>query len=90
MCADLGISARRAHNLLRQLTLPEPIRNHVSERPGDVQLSLTMANKLADMHEIAPELTLAVAERITTTDLHEKALRDLGAFVHRTLVEDEH
>ena len=90
VCADLGISARRAHNLLRQLTLPEPIRSRVAERPGGDQLSVTMANKLADMHEIAPELTLAVAERITTADLHEKALRDLGAFVHRTVVENEH
>ena len=42
------------------------------------------------MHEIAPELTSAVAQRITTTELHERALRDLGAFVHRTVVEDEH
>ena len=90
VCADLGIGARRAHNLLRQLTLPEPIRSRVAERPGGDQLSVTMANQLADMHEIAPELTLAVAERITTTDLHEKALRDLGAFVHRTVVENEH
>ena len=49
-----------------------------------------MANRLADMHEIAPELTEAVAKRITTADLHDKALRDLGAFVHRTIVEDEH
>ena len=49
-----------------------------------------MANKLADMHEIAPQLTEAVAKRITTIDLHDKALRDLGAFVHRTVVEDEH
>ena len=49
-----------------------------------------MANKLADMHEIAPQLTEAVAKRISTSDLHDKALRDLGAFVHRTVVEDEH
>ena len=35
-------------------------------------------------------LTEAVAKRITSTDLHDKALRDLGAFVHRTIVEDEH
>ena len=49
-----------------------------------------MANRLADMHEIAPDLTQAVAKRITSTDLHDKALRDLGAFVHRTIVEDEH
>ena len=49
-----------------------------------------MANRLADMHEIAPDLTQAVAKRITSTDLHDRALRDLGAFVHRTIVEDEH
>jgi len=42
------------------------------------------------MHEIAPNLAHAVAERITSTDLHDNALRDLGAFVHRTIVEDEH
>ena len=42
------------------------------------------------MHDLAPNLTHAVAKRITTTDLHDNALRDLGAFVHRTIVEDEH
>src|ERR1019366_5730552 len=31
-----------------------------------------------------------VVKRITSTDLHDKALQDLGAFVHRTVVEDEH
>ena len=62
----------KAHNLRRQLTLPEPIRSRVAERPGGDQLSVTMANRLADMHEIAPELTLAVAERITTADLHDE------------------
>jgi hypothetical protein len=41
------------------------------------------------MHEVAPELTRAVAKRISTGDLHDAALRDLGAFVHRTIVEDE-
>jgi hypothetical protein len=90
VCSDLGISPKRAQNLRRQLTLPEPIRNRVAERPSGGQISVTMANRLADMHEIAPRLTKAVANRITTTDLHDKALRDLGAFVHRTVVEDEH
>ena len=90
VCNDLGISPKRAHNLRRQLTLPEPIRTRVAERPSGGQISATMANKLADMHEIAPQLTEAVAKRISTTDLHDKALRDLGAFVHRTVVEDEH
>jgi hypothetical protein len=90
VCADLGISPKRAHNLRRQLTLPEQIRTRVAERPTGEQISATMANKLADIHELAFELTEAVAKRITTSDLHDKALRDLGAFVHRTVVEDEH
>src|SRR4051812_26248301 len=88
VCADLGISPKKAHNLRRQLTLPEAIRARVAERPAGNQLSVTLANRLADMHEIAPALTAAVAERITSTELHDGALRDLGAFVHRTLVED--
>ncbi len=90
VCADLGISARKAHNLRRQLTLPEEIRTRVAERPAGEQLSATIANQLAGMNELAPELTKAVAARITTTELHDKALKDLGAFVHRTVVEDEH
>ena len=90
VCADLGISPKRAHNLRRQLTLPETIRERVAERPTGEQLSVTMTNRLADMHELAPKLTEAVAQRITSTDLHDSALRDLGAFVHRTIVEDEH
>jgi hypothetical protein len=89
VCSDLGISAKRAHNLRRQLTLPETIRTRVAERPSGEQISATMANKLADMHELAPQLTEAVAKRITSGELHDKALRDLGAFVHRTVVEDE-
>jgi hypothetical protein len=90
VCADLGISAKKVHNLRRQLTLPEPIRARVAERPNGEQLSVTMANRLADMHRVAPQLTEAVARRITSTDLHEKAHRDLGGFVHRTVIEDEH
>ena len=49
---------------------------------------MTMANKLADMHEIAPKLTEAVAGRITSSDLLEKATRDMGGFVHMTTVLD--
>ncbi len=90
VCSDLGIGAVKAHNLRRQLTLPEPIRARVAERPTERQLSVTLANRLADMHDVAPELTQAVAQRISTGDLHDAALRDLGAFVHRTIVQDEH
>ena len=90
VCADLGISAKKAHNLRRQLTLPDRIRARVAERPVADQLSATMANQLANMNAIAPELTEAVAKRITSPELHDKAVKDLGAFVHRTVVEDEH
>jgi hypothetical protein len=89
VCADLGIGARKAHNLRRQLTLPEPIRARVAERPVQRQLSVTLANRLADLNDVAPKLTLAVAQRISTPELHDAALRDFGACVHRTLVEDE-
>ena len=89
VCADLGIGAKKAHNLRRQLTLPEQIRARVAERPAGQQLSATMANELASMNEIAPQLTTAVANRISSPELHDKALKDLGAFVHRTVVEDE-
>jgi len=89
VCADLGIGPRKAHNLRRQLSLPEPIRARVAERPAGEQISATMANQLASMNEIAPDLTGAVARRITSPELHDKALRDLGAFVHRTVVEDD-
>ena len=90
VCADLGISAKKAHNLRRQLTLPDRIRARVAERPVADQLSATMANQLANMNQVAPELTEAVAKRITSPELHDKAVKDLGAFVHRTVVEDEH
>ena len=70
--------------------MPEEIRTRIAERPAGEQLSATIANQLASMHQVAPELTRAVAARITTAELHDKALKDLGAFVHRTVVEDEH
>src|SRR4051794_34615235 len=89
VCADLGISTGKGHSLRRQLALPDPIRQRIAERPAGDQLSVRMAHRLADMHNIAPELTAAVAARVTTSELHDQALRDLGGFVHRTLVEDE-
>lgn len=89
VCADLGISPKKAHNLRKQLTLPDLIRARVSDRPSGEGISVTLANRLADMHQTSPELVGAVAQRITSTDLHDRALRDLGAFVHKTVVEDE-
>jgi hypothetical protein len=89
VCADLGISAGKGHSLRRQLVLPDAIRERIAERPGGDQLSVRMAHRLADMHDVAPELTAAVAARVTTSELHDQALRDLGGFVHRTVVEDE-
>jgi ParB-like chromosome segregation protein Spo0J len=52
VCADLGIAAKKAHNLRRQLTLPEPIRARVAKRPVGEQVSATMANQLADLEEL--------------------------------------
>ena len=90
VCADLGISPSARTTSAASSTLPDEIRTRVAERPAGEELSVTLANRLADMHEIAPQLTEAVAKRITTDDLHDKALKDMGAFVHRTVVEDEH
>src|SRR4051794_9706462 len=89
VCADLGISAAKGHSLRRQLALPAAIRARVAERPADGQLSVRMAHRLADMHDVAPELAEAVAARVTTGDLHDHALHDLGGFVHRTVVEND-
>ncbi len=89
VCEDLGISAKKAHNLRRQLTLPEEVRVRVAERPAGNQISAGLANRLADMNEVAPQLAKAVSERVATSDLHDQANRDMGAFVHRTIVEDE-
>jgi hypothetical protein len=88
-CADLGISTGKGHSLRRQLALPDPIRERVAERPAGDQLSVRMAHRLADMHDVAPELAQAVAARVSTGDLHDHALRDLGGFVHRTVVEND-
>jgi hypothetical protein len=89
VCDDLGYSATLAHNLRRQMTLPQEIRSRVAERPSGGELSITLANQLAEMHEISPELTAAVAARITTSDHHHQALQSIGAFVHRTIVEND-
>jgi hypothetical protein len=88
VCADLGIAPKKAHNLLNCLTLPDDIRDRVAERPAGPQISIGMANQLADMHEISPPLVGSVAARLTSRELHDRALRDLGGFVHKTIVED--
>jgi hypothetical protein len=89
VCADLGIGTGKGHSLRRQLALPDAIRDRIAERPAGDQLSVRMAHRLADMHDVAPELTEAVAARVSTGELHDQALRDLGGFVHRTVVENE-
>jgi hypothetical protein len=89
VCADLGISPTKGHSLRRQLVLPDAIRARVAERPAGDQLSVRMAHRLADMHDVAPELATAVAARVSSTALHDQALRDLGGFVHRTVVEND-
>lgn len=89
VCDDLGISPKKAHNLRRCMTLPAEIRARVAERPAGDELSVGMANVLADMHETSPELVQSVAGRITSPELHGRALRDIGGFVHGTVVEDK-
>ncbi len=89
VCEELGISATLARNLRRQLTLPVDLRVRVADRPTGDQLSITMANVLAEMNEISPELTEAVAARVTTSEHHQQALASIGAFVQRTVVENE-
>jgi ParB-like nuclease family protein len=87
VCVELGYDAKLAWNLRRQLTLPDELRGRVSERPSGDQLSITMANRLADMGETSPSLMHAVAARITTADHHQQALNSIGEFVQRTVVE---
>jgi ParB-like chromosome segregation protein Spo0J len=89
VCIDLGISPVKAHNLRRQLTLPEDIRDRVAERPADGQLSVKLANALAGMNQTAPMLARACADRVTTRELHDHAVGDIGSFVTRTVAEDE-
>ena len=88
VCDDLGISAKKGHNLRRCITLPEPIRARVAERPSGDEISIGMANQLAEMHEISPQLVQSVAARVSSPELHGQALRDIGGFVHKTVVED--
>jgi len=87
VCAELGYDAKLAWNLRRQLTLPDELRGRVSERPSGDQLSIKMANRLADMGETSSSLMHAVAARITTADHHQQALNSIGEFVQRTVIE---
>jgi ParB-like chromosome segregation protein Spo0J len=89
VCEELGYGPKLARNLLRQSTLPEEIRTRVAERPAGPELSISLANELATMHETAPALTRAVAERISTADHQQQALQSIGAFVQGTVVADE-
>jgi hypothetical protein len=89
VCEDLGIEPQVGHNLRRQLTLPEPIRTRVSRNPQDGEISIRLANHLATMYTVAPQLTQAVADRVVTGELLNDAVSDLGSFVHRTVIEDD-
>lgn len=88
VCEDLGISPKLGHSLRRELNLPEEIRQRVSVAPRGDQISPTLAGRLSDMHDVAPQLACAVAGQIVTRDLHDKALRDPAGFIHKTLVHD--
>ena len=90
VCADLGISPKKAHNLRRQLTLPEAIRARVAERPPGTSCRSRSPTASPTCTRSRPRSPRRSRRAITTSELHDGALRDLGAFVHRTLVEDEH
>lgn len=87
VCDELALSPTFVHNLRRQCTLPEPLRSRVAREPSGDQISITLANQLADMNTTAPDLAQAVGERIVSTEHERQARDDLGAFVHRTVVE---
>ncbi|MDO8208968.1 ParB N-terminal domain-containing protein [Conexibacter sp. CPCC 206217] len=89
VCEELGHAPKLAHNLRRQCTLPERVRHRVADKPSDDQLSIGTANRLAEMATVAPQLAEAVADRVSTPELHAQLQHDLGAFVQRTVVEDE-
>ena len=89
VCADLGISAKRRRRPAGS-SLPRRDPRTRRRAPRGRGAIGHDGQPPRWLHEIAPQLTEAVAKRITTDDLHDKALKDMGAFVHRTVVEDEH
>ncbi|MTD47186.1 hypothetical protein GKE82_23575 [Conexibacter sp. W3-3-2] len=89
ICDELGLAPKKAHNLLRQTTLPDPVRERVAERPKGDELSIGLANEIARIHAKSPRLAEAVAARVSSDELREKAERNIGAFVGATAVEDE-
>jgi hypothetical protein len=68
VCEDLGIAPQKGHHLRREIDLPDAIRARVSEKPRGDAISVKMAGRFAAMHRTAPELTDAVAARITSRD----------------------
>lgn len=89
VCDDLGIGIKKGQNLLKCMALPEDLRDRVSDRPSGDELSIGMANVLSEMQETSRPLTEAVAARITNKGLHDSAMSDMGAFINRTVLEDE-
>jgi hypothetical protein len=87
---DMGVSVRAARNLAKQVTLPEEIRTRVAaKRTEPDHLSIALANTLADINSVAPQLASAVAARITSTELHDAAVSDIGSFVHKTTLDSD-
>lgn len=89
VCDELALSPILVHNLRRQCTLPEELRGRVAKDPAGDQISITLANQLAEMNATAPALTRAVGERIVSVEHERQARDDFGAFVHRTVVEGD-
>ncbi|MDW5593005.1 hypothetical protein VSS74_01560 [Conexibacter stalactiti] len=89
VCDELALPPVVVHNLRRQCTLPEELRGRVAKEPSGDQISITLANQLAEMNATAPALTQAVGDRVVSAEHERQARDDFGAFVHRTVVEGD-
>lgn len=86
---DCGFSAVTAQNHRRQIVLPEAIRERVARRPRGDQISIGVANQLADIHDASPALANTVADWITTPARNTEAAADIQAAVLAALRHSE-
>ncbi|MBJ7469706.1 MAG: ParB N-terminal domain-containing protein [Solirubrobacteraceae bacterium] len=86
---DCGFSAATAQNHRRQLVLPQAIRHRVARRPKGDQISIGVANQLADIYNASPPLAGTVADWITTPARNSQAATDIQAAVLAALRTSE-
>lgn len=86
---DAGIGATEARDLLRQLSLPEEVRRRVARRPRGDEISVALANTLAEIHDASPPLAQAIADWVTTEDRRRLATRDVTAVIATVSQSDE-